>query len=699
MQTPPMPALKQNGEVAVREAALKRLREGKNPFAFSVATAGTQDSCRDYDVPALLDSQRADLLAIVDLYRHQHQPSQVFPVLGDTGTGKTHLLTILQAELQKEAVDSGKESLLLVADHFSVGVDAVDFFFWQIINHLLAGEGPGARLLQVISKRVTARLLAEALRQLSPHQQAQLIPTQGVWERMKTWLGSAAATRARLERIRDLITRCDVPSGVEPRAACEEAGLPLPEAVTLTSAHLERTEPNDASGALRRALYSRLVGFTLLNENEALQDYLTDGFLEGPAYVKGAGQLTRRMLTVLLQLLHTLRIPVIVVFDQLEDYLRAPVQEREQELRDTFSQALAALVNNVAGLGLVVFAEQALWNAVILAGSARYAQARLDQEFNLPGRPARRALTMPDRVHSKYLVELVQRRVRSALGDFNSTGLPPYFPFDESQLRELEKEPTIRACLRKLSGWYNETVFSTSTPVSPPPRTTPAPPVPPLPPPVQERLAQQLRLRWETELAGARKIIQGNAPRPSLIPQVQNALFYWLTYLREQGIMSAATWAKVELVEDSNKGAYGYLTVIRPENPNTPGIGIAAWLAGNRGRAKELGCRLGFFDKVPCPVRTLALCREDGEAALRGDTKDVYDKAVKKGRDVRIQAYQPRHLEALLAFPSWLPAISPEVQAAGLEGAAVLKQFVSKLSKELLDWIDAWRQPAHGGQR
>ena len=87
-----------------------KLRLGNNPFSFRVATAGTEKDCLEYDVPELLDAQRADLLAIVQLYRKGH-PSRVFPVLGDPGTGKTHLLTTFQAMLQLEAVESGISTL------------------------------------------------------------------------------------------------------------------------------------------------------------------------------------------------------------------------------------------------------------------------------------------------------------------------------------------------------------------------------------------------------------------------------------------------------------------------------------------------------------------------------------------------------------------------------------------------------------
>ncbi len=97
MPTSPTHAVNPPSAEQIRRAALDRLRQSPNPFAFSVATAGTEDDCLAYDVPDLFDSQRADLHAVVELYRNPKQPSRVYPILGDAGTGKTHLLTTFQA--------------------------------------------------------------------------------------------------------------------------------------------------------------------------------------------------------------------------------------------------------------------------------------------------------------------------------------------------------------------------------------------------------------------------------------------------------------------------------------------------------------------------------------------------------------------------------------------------------------------------
>ena len=186
---------------------------------------GTEEDCLLYDVRTLVDAQRSDLFAIVDLYRDPKQASRAFPVVGDPGTGKTHLLTTFQADLENSARQAGQESLLIVADHFAVKSDPVEFFLWQIVNHLLAKGGSGHRVLKVISERLAAKLIVEAVRRLSPIQQIQLIPPSSFWERIALSWGSIKAAQKRLNVIRELIRRLDVSAPSDIQSLCSEAGI------------------------------------------------------------------------------------------------------------------------------------------------------------------------------------------------------------------------------------------------------------------------------------------------------------------------------------------------------------------------------------------------------------------------------------------------------------------------------------------
>ena len=58
-----------------------------------------------------------------------------------------------------------------------------------------------------------------------------------------------------------------------------------------------------------------------------------------------------------------------------------------------------------------------------------------------------------------------------------------------------------------------------------------------------------------------------------------------------------------------------------------------------------------------------------------------------------LKKYRPIQFESLVAFPRWLQAVKPDVDAAGNIGQATFKTFVEKISEALLNWVDGWRKP------
>src|SRR5256885_6200716 len=75
------------------ERALEVLRRAGNPFRNYFARNPDDEVCARYHVAELFAREREQLLAVVDLYRAAPQThSEVLPVLGNKGSGKTHLL-------------------------------------------------------------------------------------------------------------------------------------------------------------------------------------------------------------------------------------------------------------------------------------------------------------------------------------------------------------------------------------------------------------------------------------------------------------------------------------------------------------------------------------------------------------------------------------------------------------------------------
>src|SRR5436190_21138457 len=75
------------------ERALDVLRRAGNPFRNFFARNPDDDICAQYHVAELFAKEREQLLGVVDLYRATPAlHSELIPVLGNKGAGKSHLL-------------------------------------------------------------------------------------------------------------------------------------------------------------------------------------------------------------------------------------------------------------------------------------------------------------------------------------------------------------------------------------------------------------------------------------------------------------------------------------------------------------------------------------------------------------------------------------------------------------------------------
>src|SRR4051795_9005892 len=75
------------------EAALEALRRDGNPFRNFFARNPDDDVCARYHVPELFAKERDQLLGVVNLFRVEPTlHSELIPILGNKGAGKTHLL-------------------------------------------------------------------------------------------------------------------------------------------------------------------------------------------------------------------------------------------------------------------------------------------------------------------------------------------------------------------------------------------------------------------------------------------------------------------------------------------------------------------------------------------------------------------------------------------------------------------------------
>src|SRR4051812_5990974 len=117
MPTQPIQTGNFQDEAQLRAAALQALRLGKNPFAAQVTAVGTADESLQATVAEFTANQFTDLLDIIGTYRGGQRPAtRVYTLLGERGSGKTHLLYALRNDLRQRALQSGDETMVVVVD-------------------------------------------------------------------------------------------------------------------------------------------------------------------------------------------------------------------------------------------------------------------------------------------------------------------------------------------------------------------------------------------------------------------------------------------------------------------------------------------------------------------------------------------------------------------------------------------------------
>src|SRR5919201_1521230 len=181
--------------VAARErcmspSALDALRRAGNPFRNYFARHPDDEVCARYHVPELFAREREQLLGVVDLYRSDPAlHSEVVPVLGTKGAGKTHLLYSI-----KHGAEGGWQ-LLVTPGVYQRDTEFLEYLLFQIIDTLLGGgKQKGVRPLEYVGDQLVRRVLGVALRELAPAETLELFPPPGLgrWMR-RLGLGTSQA--------------------------------------------------------------------------------------------------------------------------------------------------------------------------------------------------------------------------------------------------------------------------------------------------------------------------------------------------------------------------------------------------------------------------------------------------------------------------------------------------------------------------
>jgi hypothetical protein len=446
-------------ERPITERALEVLRRAGNPFRNYFARNPDDEVCARYHVPELYAGERDLLLNVVDLYRYDPTThSEVVPVLGNKGAGKTHLLHSI-----KHGTD-GAWQLLVTPGVYQKDTDFLEYLLFQIVDTLLGGgKQKGVRPLEFIGEELVRRLLARALADTSPTERAELFPATGLslWTRA-LGLGQGASQERALWLADALSHRGGVSRPVTTvRKALDEAGLPAETACRLIETHVSRTEAHNIAGLMRRAIHQGFARAVLLGDESDLAGFLTYGFAELPLNVRpGRQDLVLHLFKVLSDVLRGLKVPVVVAFDQLEDLLLARRSDDAHRIAEAFFAGIVQVMHQIDGLCFLIFAERGLWNRFVPSLDG-YIQDRLNNPMHVPRHGTLQALRLEAPV-----VDLVQRvveaRLRPSLEELpDFAELSPLFPFQAEQVQRIARtEPTLRDMLQQFRHLFDHIVFS-----------------------------------------------------------------------------------------------------------------------------------------------------------------------------------------------------------------------------------------------
>lgn len=439
-------------------AARESLKRAGNPFRNYFARNPDDEVCARYHVPELFAAERDLLHAIIDLYRYDPMThSEVVPVLGNKGAGKTHLLHSIKHGA------GGNWQLLVTPGVFQKDTDFLEYLLFQIIDTLLGGgKQKGVRPLAFVGDQLVRRQLGIALRELTAEEKVDLFPPAGIgrWGK-RLGLGTAQAAE-RCEWLAENISgyanfaRMPLPLA----QALADAGLPAERAYELLAAHATKTEARNTVGLMRRSILQGFAKATLLGDESDLASFLTYGFAELEFHVRPSRQdLVLALFKTLTDVFRGLKIPVVVAFDQLEDLLLARRNDDSHRTAEAFFAGIVQAMHQIDGLCFLIFAERGLWNRFVPSLDG-YIQDRLNNPVHVPKFGTVKAIRL-EAPTPGLVRRVVESRLRPVLDELpGGEEMPDIFPFAEDQVNRIAKtEPTLRDMLQQFRHLFDHVVY------------------------------------------------------------------------------------------------------------------------------------------------------------------------------------------------------------------------------------------------
>ena len=680
---------------SLSERALEMLRRTGNPFRNYFARNPDDEVCALYHVPELFAREREQLLSVVDLYRFAPAThSEVVPVLGSKGSGKTHLLHSIKHGPE------GTWQLLVTPGTYQRDTDFLEYLLFQLIDTLLGGgKQKNARPLGYIGEQLVRKLLRDALTKLSASARLDLFPAPGLgrWARRLGLGGSQAQERT--QWLIDNLTRpCPLPfqpGGIH--RACQEAGIELSKAFELVCAHITSNEKHDTAGLMRRHILDGLARAVLQNDEADLASFLTYGFAELDFHVRPTRQdLVLALFRAIMDVLQELRIPVVMAFDQLEDLLLARRSDDCHRTAESFFAGIVQSMHQLDGISFLIFAERGLWNRFVPSLDG-YIQDRLNNLIHLPNHGTLKTLRL-----EAPPVDLVRRivaaRLRPALEKLpDFADLSPIFPFTEEQIALVARtEPTLRDMLQQFRHQFDHVVYSSTTgseygthgeetaaqseqmvaelpaadvmrDVPPEVKSVVVVETPVAGPESQDTTNQppswsNLSELWDQELRAARRRLEPEGALTGATRELQSGLGTLLQLCHEHGV-KVGPWRLHHVVGEWTFGdhpTYGVMAiahwVCKDGQPWKVGIGL--FLGRGPAKPRDLGAKLAAFDVEPSVIDLLILLRPEDDLSLSGKSKSLWQENERRGRNARLESVALDAFAALSALPRFVASLT-----------------------------------------
>ena len=434
------------------------LKRAGNPFRNYFARNPDDEVCARYHVPELFAAERDLLHAIIDLYRYDPMAhSEVVPVLGNKGAGKTHLLHSIKHG------GGGQWQLLVTPGVFQRDTDFLEYLLFQIIDTLLGGgKQKGCRPMEYVGDQLVRRQLGLAVRDLQPAEKVELFPPPGIgrWARRLGLGTTQAGERAEwlVENLSGYANFARVPMPLS--QALAGAGLTPQRAYELCAAYATRTEPHNAAGLIRRSVLNGFAKAALLGDEAELANFLTYGFAELDFKVQPSRQdLVLHLFKVLTDVFRGLKIPVVVAFDQLEDLLLARRTDDAHRTAEAFFAGIVQVMHQIDGLCFLIFAERGLWNRFVPSLDG-YIQDRLNNPVHVPKFGTVKALRL-EAPPVDLVRRVVEARLRPVLDELpHAAEYPPLYPFTAEQVDRIARtEPTLRDMLQQFRHLFDHMIY------------------------------------------------------------------------------------------------------------------------------------------------------------------------------------------------------------------------------------------------